>query len=621
VATTLRWGKRKYIVQQPEQCATDRNSIQGKKMRFDGEFEELKQKLNSLQHAGEWRAVNPNQYQFRANSKGIMNWYPSTGNIIFQGNPRSAEQLRLLVEGLLIGGTDSEYSCIEQSTIEVEAAFAELSTNSTETGAYFLDDSYSDSELVIGLVGTIGTNLNEIARPIDERLSKFNYTTESIKISTDIISTLGSPLSSTDEFGRISSFMEEGNNLRKNSKDNSILALGAAARINFLRGKQEALRRKAFIINSLKNPAEVQRLRKIYSNGFFLIGVHADHTRRHDYLTKEKSIPEEQASKLIDRDADERDDYGQHTKDTYHLSDFFIDYNGNSDSLKKQIWRVFDLLFGKPYVTPTFDEYAMFMAFSASLRSADLSRQVGAVLTKDRCIVSTGANDVPKAHGGLYWPEVDDVTQEIVDVKDGRDYMRGEDSNATQKKLIIESILEVIPEEYKEKLKPLIKGSKIKDITEYGRVVHAEMEALLSSSRLGISTSGSDLYCTTFPCHNCAKHIVAAGIKRVVYVEPYPKSKALDFHSDSISLNQRSNNVVFAPFIGVGPRSFFNLFSTNLGSGYPVTRKSEDGQALDWNESDAKLRTQMLPCSYIERETIAATLLSRYLEESQNDAH
>lgn len=173
------------------------------------------------------------------------------------------------------------------------------------------------------MVGTIGTNLNEIARLIEERLYKFNYTTENmLKISTDIISTLGSPLSSTDEFARISSFMEEGNNLRKNSKDNSILALGAAARINFLRGKKHCAE-KLFIINSLKNPAEVQRLRKIYSNGFFLIGVHADpHTRRHDYLTKEKSIPEEQASKLIDRDADERDDYGQHTKDTYHLSDF-----------------------------------------------------------------------------------------------------------------------------------------------------------------------------------------------------------------------------------------------------------------------------------------------------------
>lgn len=585
-------------------------------MRFDGELDELKIKLSSLQNAGVWRVVNQNQHQFRANSRGIMNWYPSTGNINFQGDLNSSEQLKTLVEGLLNIDAHEHSSAIENTDAETEAAVAELSTDSQAPDTYFLDDSYSDSELVIGLVGTIGTNLAEVAGLIEERLLKFNYSAERIKISTDIIANLGNPASSTDEYGRISAYMEEGNNLRKNSKDNSILALGAAARINLLRKEQEAFRRKSFIINSLKNPAEVQRLRKIYSHGFFLIGVHADHTRRHNYLTKDKSISEEQASKLIDRDADERDDFGQHTRDTYHLSDFFIDYNGNSDSLKKQIWRVFDLLFGKPYITPTFDEYAMFMAFSASLRSADLSRQVGAVLTKDKCIVSTGANDVPKAHGGLYWPEIDEKTQEIVDAKDGRDYMKGEDSNATQKRLIIDSILEVIPSEYREELRPLIKKSKIKDITEYGRVVHAEMEALLSSARLGISTSGSDLYCTTFPCHNCAKHIVASGIKRVIYVEPYPKSKALDFHSDSISLNQHSDNVVFAPFIGVGPRSFFNLFSTNLGSGYPVIRKSDDGQALDWSEHDAKLRTQMLPCSYIERETIAANLLSKYLEGS-----
>lgn len=196
--------------------------------------------------------------------------------------------------------------------------------------------------------------------------------------------------------------------------------------------------------------------------------------------------------------------------------------------------------------------------------------------------------------------------------------MRGEDSNAIQKRAIIDSILDSIPAEMLTELEPIIRKSKIKDITEYGRVVHAEMEALLSSARSGISTVGGELYCTTFPCHNCAKHIIAAGIGRVVYVEPYPKSKALEFHSDSISLGRDSKNVVFEPFIGVGPRSFFNLFSTNLGSGYPVTRKSDDGLIVDWSEADAKLRTQMLPCSYMDRETIAATLLSRYLEDKEH---
>ena len=44
-----------------------------------------------------------------------------------------------------------------------------------------------------------------------------------------------------------------------------------------------------------------------------------------------------------------------------------------------------------PYVTPLFDEFAMFMAFAAALRSADLSRQVGAVVGKSNEIISTGA--------------------------------------------------------------------------------------------------------------------------------------------------------------------------------------------------------------------------------------
>lgn len=584
-------------------------------MRFDGSLEELKKKLEPIAPAGEWREINNNQHQFKTKSRGILNWYPSTGGILFQGKAHSAQKLRASVDALLNPEIRTAVG-IEAVLTSAEKIVEELSVEDTSDNSYFIDDTYSESELIIGLVGTIGTDLLEVSKLITDRLKIFKYETKNIKVSADIIANIGSPSQSPHEFERISSYMEEGNRLRKESQDNSILALGAAAHINKCRVKQEPLHRNAFVINSLKSPAEVQKLRKIYSDGFFLIGVHADHTRRYEFLTKDKSMTQEQASKLIERDADEREVYGQHTRDTYHLSDFFIDYNGNSDSLKKQIWRILDLLFGKPYITPTFDEYAMFMAFSASLRSADLSRQVGAVLTRDRCIISTGANDVPKAHGGLYWPDKDEETQEVADVADGRDYMKGEDSNAIQKRLIIEGIIESIPVQYREELSPLIKNSRIKDITEYGRVVHAEMEALLSSARLGVSTAASELYCTTFPCHNCAKHIVAAGVRRVVYVEPYPKSKALEFHSDSISLDKRSGNVVFEPFIGVGPRSFFNLFSTSLGSGYPVVRKTGHGQTIDWKEADAKLRTQMLPCSYMERETIAAALLSKYIEEN-----
>jgi dCMP deaminase len=51
--------------------------------------------------------------------------------------------------------------------------------------------------------------------------------------------------------------------------------------------------------------------------------------------------------------------------------------------------------------------------------------------------------------------------------------------------------------------------------------VHAEMNSLLYAARVGIATAGSTLYCTHIPCHNCLKHIIQAGVKRVVYLNDH----------------------------------------------------------------------------------------------------
>jgi deoxycytidylate deaminase len=77
------------------------------------------------------------------------------------------------------------------------------------------------------------------------------------------------------------------------------------------------------------------------------------------------------------------------------------------------------------------------------------------------------------------------------------------------------------------------------------------------------STLGGTLYTTTFPCHNCARHIVAAGIGTVYYVEPYSKSLALDLHSDSISLDDACHEKVrFLQYQGFAPRTSLRLFSS-----------------------------------------------------------
>ena len=158
------------------------------------------------------------------------------------------------------------------------------------------------------------------------------------------------------------------------------------------------------------------------------------------------------------------------------------------------------------------------------------------------------------------------------------------------------------------------------DIMEFGRAVHAEMEALLSVARSGVSPVDGTLYTTTFPCHNCAKHIVAAGIKRVVYVEPFPKSKAVDLHGDSITLKGEANKVKFEHFSGIGPRRFFDLFSLGLSSGYKIVRKS-GGNTVKFERSLAQLRVPMAPTSYIEREKVVTSgLVSKEVSSEKDQA-
>jgi deoxycytidylate deaminase len=395
------------------------------------------------------------------------------------------------------------------------------------------------------------------------------------------------------------------------------LATGVAAHIAALRkpaGKE--MPRHAFIVNSLKHPDEVHRLRQIYPRGFHLFGVHPDENVRLAYM-KRKGISDIDIARLIERDQDEHLPFGQRVNDTFHMSDFFVRLEKVRPKLENSIIRIFHILFGDPYKTPTFEEFAMFLAFTSSLRSADISRQVGAVVTNGEEILATGANDCPKFGGGLYWPELNPETHTIEDKQDGRDYMRGEDSNKIEQRKIMDGILEKAKMRGldTEKLKEVLEESRIRDLTEYGRVVHAEMEALLSCARNNVNTRGGQLFSTTFPCHNCAKHIVAAGIKRVVFIEPYQKSKAAEFHSDSISVGFSSsqNTVRFEPFVGIGPRRFFDLFSVRLGAGYELKRKNNDGLVLDWSLSkSSKLRVQMLPGSYLDLEQEAREQFERH---------
>jgi len=583
-----------------------------RRLVFTDSYSDLKAKLFSL--GGDWDESQPNKKVLRLND-GIMNWYESTGTIQFQGKAEGMSFLEMNVQSLLY---PEEFPAVvvnnpapPQEKIDENSG---LDTDSTHNISHqYLTGNFSESELIIGIVSAVGTETTRVITPLKDRLQGFGYKVIEIKVSSILSGT-----ATSNEYERIKHLMTQGDTLRKDTGNNAILAYGAAKLVNEKRAEHTSDSKRAYIINSLKHPDEVDVLRKIYGHGFYLFGIHADKKRRLHYLTSDKGLSATQAAEVTDIDEDENIPHGQRTRDTYHLSDFFINFGKNDDYVKNTIQRFLELIFSHPYRNPTFDEFAMFMAFSSSVRSGDLSRQVGAVIARNQQILATGANECPSSGGGLYWAEVDGDSGNVVDKEGGKDFTRNEDSNKAEQTNIMQNIIsnikgiEGIGDATLDQIRVVLERSRIRDLTEFGRVVHAEMEALLSCSREGISCHDSTLYCTTFPCHNCAKHIIAAGVKRVVYVEPYPKSKALEFHSDSIELRTQleeaveNGQVSFEPFTGVGARRFLDLFSMNLGLGNKLIRKSKDGSTVDWEKNSARLRVSLIPESYIGIEEEAA---------------
>jgi deoxycytidylate deaminase len=585
------------------------------KLVFSKGYPELQFALAGIN--GTWDESQPNKKVFRLQD-GILNWYESTGTLQFQGKDPDKTELERLVRNILFPGTVAETpvspSPVVSAATTVHPGAAEVQTDTNAASQYLLDN-LNHSELIIGIVSSVGTETSRVVTALTNRLSGFGYLTEEIKVSS-LIHNGGDP-AYANEYDRIKDLMHRGDLLREKSQDNGILAYGAAKKIKEARGGNQS--KLAYVINSLKHPDEVHALRKIYGQGFYLIGVHADEKRRIRYLTEDKGISSEHAVELTSIDEDEKITHGQRTRDTYHLSDFFLSFGSSEDYLKNSIQRFLELIFGNPYLNPTFDEYAMFMAFSSSVRSGDLSRQVGSIIARDNQILATGANECPSAGGGLYWAQTD-KSGKVVDIDDGKDYMRGEDSNKSEQGDIIRNILGAckniseLPESALPEIEKVLSSSRISDLTEFGRVVHAEMDALLSCARAGIDCHGAILYNTTFPCHSCAKHIIAAGLSRVVYVEPYPKSKALDFHSDSIDLQtsleggQESERVVFQPFTGVGARRFLDFFSMSLGTGARLRRKKKDGTVVDWSKEASRPRVLLVPSSYLEIEDASSAI-------------
>ncbi len=193
---------------------------------------------------------------------------------------------------------------------------------------------FCHSELVLGLVCAVGTDYAPVQLSIEKILSRFNYSSRTIRMSKLIARLTGKVLPESPETQRINSFMTAGNELCQQTRRKDIWALASIAEINTSRSNDSsgpnAQPRTAHLVLKLKRPEEVATLRNVYGDGFFLVGLFATETERLDYLI-EQNAPKDEAIRLIRRDAEEADDeYGQYTTDTFQLSDVFVQFRNRA---------------------------------------------------------------------------------------------------------------------------------------------------------------------------------------------------------------------------------------------------------------------------------------------------
>jgi deoxycytidylate deaminase len=480
--------------------------------------------------------------------------------------------------------------------------------------------------MFFGLVGAVGTDVGLISQLLDEVLRGLGYSSHILHVIELLkhVDSFNAELKERPIFERYNSRMDAGDEFRKRTERHDALALLAARDVQRIRKEHssgdEPPPNTAYIFRSLKTPGEVETLRKIYGPGFFLIGSYAPKKVRREQLIRNiagstyssrSAEVEGQADTLIYRDEKERRVFGQNVRDTFPMSDFFLDVTNNRESIRSQLDRFLSLIFGHPFLTPEPAETAMFHAQSAALRSAEMGRQVGAVLTtRQHSIISVGTNEVPKAGGGQYWPS---------DQDDRRTFQLDRD---TSDELKLNNVAEVIDrlcdtewlrpeiakmdrEDLMSKAAEVLRDTRIMSPIEFGRAVHAEMSAILDAAARGCPVQDTILYSTTFPCHNCTRHIIGAGVKRVVYIEPYAKSLTEVLHPEAVSVEgdeERPDRVEFTPYVGVAPRQYLSLFQM-------PKRKNPDGTVIRWNKLEAMPRLMSPPSSYVQNEDAWGALL------------
>ena len=456
-------------------------------------------------------------------------------------------------------------------------------------------------DLFVGLVSAIGSSRDEVLTQLRVHLGQYGYGMEHIHLASlldDLPGREGDPLPDRSDAAYYKRRMDAGDELRKQAGDHSALAALAIVRAAKKRENAqteaagEQAQPVAYVFDSLKHPREAQLLRSVYGSGFWLVSIVQDIEERMHNLGeilasqqgKFSGQSDSQTIELMQRDeADPDARNGQQVRDVFAAADYFLPVR-RGEVWTKHVERFLEGVFDAPFLTPTSDEDAMRHAQSASLRSAALGRQVGAAIVPvhgDPYLL--GTNEVPKPGGGQFREG---------DSPDFRDFRTGYDPNPTYVDRLLTEVFErlataqyftddrnkaggkaVLTEALTKRGDgdaAVLDGTRVKSLIEFTRCLHAEQAAIVSAARTGVALAGAKLYSTTFPCHECTKFIVGAGIAEVQYIEPYPKSMAGELYRDlidelppmhKVAEGANLDRIPFRPFLGFGPGRYDEVFA------------------------------------------------------------
>lgn len=320
------------------------------------------------------------------------------------------------------------------------------------------------------------------------------------------------------------------------------------------------------VVDAIRNPYEAFYLKRRYAN-FYLVSINTSNSERLRSLREYRKLTDSEIKALDDKEYPEKISgtkkfVAQNIQACIEVSDIHIHNSKNSeythnDLVSQLAWYV-TLMMHPGLVMPTSIENCMQIAYTAKQSSGCISRQVGAVVTDESYSVKAiGWNSTPQGQLPCLLRSAEDLIQG----RNKSDFSEYELKDPTFRKALNAKYSNLIATNKAsnrnfsfcfKSIQNEIEGEKNQVHT---RALHAEENAFLQISKHGgQKLSGGVLFTTASPCELCAKKAYQLGLKKIVYIDPYPGIATKHI------LSAGKNKPELELFRGAVGRAFYQLY-------------------------------------------------------------